>query len=332
MVNLLALLIISWLIGVQVYRRFVVKKLGQDIKGSPDLAVLITGCDTGFGFLSAVRLQKKGFFVFACCLSKESDGAKKLSSIKNIHVIQLDVCSDEDVARAQVEVHSVLNNNNEGKNGPKKLHAIVNNAGIATVGMIEWSKSMKDLQTVMDVNLYGVIRMTKAFLPLLRRSKGRIVNISSAAARDAAVALTAYGLSKAAVTKFSEFLDLELSSFGVKAITLEPFFFKTDIVNAEVSVKQLMKQWNEADDEIKTSYRGIDKLANSMKITNSPHITDSNPGKVVDLIEEAITSPDPDYFYRPGYKLPLMTLSLFLPYELLYPFRRNLAKLLARGH
>jgi NAD(P)-dependent dehydrogenase (short-subunit alcohol dehydrogenase family) len=327
-VNLLAILVISWLVGKFAYRQFVLKQLGEIIEGSPDLAVFITGCDSGFGLLSAERLQRRGFFVFALCLSKESAGAKKLSSLKNTHIIEGNVTKDEDVTRARKEVDSVLNNNNTEDRGPKQLHAIVNNAGIAIVGMIEWSKTIKDMQAVLDVNLYGVIRVTKAFLPLIRKSRGRIINIASAAARETAHAMTSYTLSKTAVSKFSECLDLEVAEFGVKVITIEPFFFRTDIVNPVVHGQHLQKQWDEADEEVKQSYKGIDKILKLMQVTNSSFLTDPNPGKVVDIIEEGVTSIDPDSIYRPGFKVALLTLSLFLPYEALLPFRRLLGRLL----
>lgn len=328
LVNLVALVTLSWISGMLVYRQLVLKHLGGNIFGSPDMAVLITGCDSGFGLLTAERLQKKGFFVFAVCLSKESEGAKKLSNLRNTHVIEGNVTKDEDVSRARQEVDCVLNNNNERSQGPKKLHAIVNNAGIAVIGMIEWSKDIKDIQAVLDVNLYGVIRVTKAFLPLIRKSKGRIINISSAASRETAPAMTAYVLSKTGVSRFSECLDLEVANFGVKVITIEPFFFRTDIVNPKVHGERLTKQWNEADNDIRESYQGIDKMVKLQKWLNHPLLTDPNPGKVVNIIEEAVTSSDPDMIYRPGYKLPLLTLSLFLPCEILLPLRRQLSALL----
>jgi len=334
LINTTALLVISWLTCSRIYRKLVLPNFTQRIEGKPELHVLITGCDTGFGFLTSQRLHELGFSVISCCLSKESDGAKKLSLLKNVHVLELDVCKEDDVKRVHEQVVDILSDNNNSVNSvnsKKKLHSVINNAGIALSGMIEWNKSTKDLEKTLDVNLVGVVRVSKAFLPLLRQSKGRIVNISSAAARETGLSMTSYCISKAGVTKFSESLDLEVASFGVKVVTLEPFFFKTPITEAKVHANNLKREWDEdADEEVKQSYKSIGRLINSsINITDSSFITDPNPLKVVHVLEEAVTSPDPDSFYRPGYRFPLSTISMVLPYEILFPLRRFLVSVIA---
>jgi NAD(P)-dependent dehydrogenase (short-subunit alcohol dehydrogenase family) len=288
---------------------------GRSIHPSPDVAVLITGCDSGLGLAAAEKLNQQGFFVFACCLSLESEGANRLSGRENIHVLQCNVTSDDDIARVTVEVTSILGYST------KSLHGVINNAGVSISGLIECSKNINDLIRTLNVNLFGTIRITKAFLPLIRNSKGRIINMSSVAARDAALGFTDYCLSKAAISKFSECLDLEVSSFGVRVITIEPFFFKTNTTDPVIHETQLRKQWDECDEQVKESYPEIfERMITQLKMTHRFHI--DSPDKVTRVILEALTSSDPNSFYRPGYPVLVETLFLYLPYDVLLPMRR----------
>ncbi|XP_021353493.1 D-beta-hydroxybutyrate dehydrogenase, mitochondrial-like isoform X2 [Mizuhopecten yessoensis] len=126
-------------------------------------AVLITGCDTGFGFHIAKRLDDMGFTVYAGVLNENSDGAEALRSRKsqNLHVIKLDVTKEEDVNKSLEYVTS---------NNKADLWAVVNNAGINMPGDVELA-TVDQYKKCAEVNLYGPIRVIRAFLPLIRRSK-----------------------------------------------------------------------------------------------------------------------------------------------------------------
>lgn len=207
-----------------------------------------------------------------------------------------------------------------------QLYALINNAGIAMSRIIEWvpPNDSSDFEKVLDVNLMGIVRMTRAFLPFLRQSRGRIVNISSAAAREVSPSMASYAVSKAAASKFSESLELEIGDFGVKVITLEPFFYRTEMVNAELFKEEVKKGYEGADKEVKFFY-GPESLAQALaatEITNNPLVTNGNPEQLVDIIEEALLSPDPEKLYQPGYKLPLRFVSNFLPWNVSMPLRR----------
>lgn len=132
-------------------------------------AVLITGCDSGFGFSLAKHLHSKGFLVFAGCLLKDKGdaGVKELDSLNSdrLRTVQLNVCNNEEVERAVETVHSSL------KDPEKGMWGLVNNAGISTFGEVEFT-SMETYKEVAEVNLWGTVRTTKSFLPLLRRAKG----------------------------------------------------------------------------------------------------------------------------------------------------------------
>uniref|UniRef100_A0A8D3CUW6 Uncharacterized protein n=1 Tax=Scophthalmus maximus TaxID=52904 RepID=A0A8D3CUW6_SCOMX len=135
-------------------------------------AVLITGCDSGFGHQLARCLDHKGFVVFAGCLSPEGTGALSLArqSSRNLKILKLDVTSEEDVQQAKRTVQENL---------PEKgLWAVVNNAGITDWAEIEWS-TFEDFRNMIDVNLFGSIRTSIAFLPLVRAAEGRMVYVSS---------------------------------------------------------------------------------------------------------------------------------------------------------
>uniref|UniRef100_H2ZLU0 Uncharacterized protein n=1 Tax=Ciona savignyi TaxID=51511 RepID=H2ZLU0_CIOSA len=132
-------------------------------------AVLITGCDTGFGQILAKQLHALGMNVFAGRLlkDKEGEGAKELMKIKSdrLHVLQLDVTNSRDIRSAVQYVQMHLHPSQKG------LWGIVNNAGASAFGEVEWS-SIDLYQKVADVNLWGVIQCTQAFLPQIRSRKG----------------------------------------------------------------------------------------------------------------------------------------------------------------
>ena len=132
----------------------------------PDnLAILITGCDTGFGHHLAVKAIEYGFHVFACCLDASSDGAEALKDI-GCDVIEMDVTDDKMVDNACAKVEEKL------KDRGIKLHAIVNNAGVlVTTGPFEWNSPLM-VEQVFNVNVMGAVRVSLAFLPLVRASKG----------------------------------------------------------------------------------------------------------------------------------------------------------------
>ncbi|TNN24679.1 D-beta-hydroxybutyrate dehydrogenase, mitochondrial [Liparis tanakae] len=138
---------------------------GVHVEDGRGRAVLITGCDSGFGHALALRLDRSGFVVFAGCLAPGGGGARALAaeSSGSLRILQMDVTSDEDVQRAKKIVQENL---------PEKgLWAVVNNAGVSDWAEIEWS-SVGDFQDMLDVNLFGAIRTAIAFLPLVRASRG----------------------------------------------------------------------------------------------------------------------------------------------------------------
>ncbi|XP_064630840.1 D-beta-hydroxybutyrate dehydrogenase, mitochondrial-like isoform X2 [Lineus longissimus] len=181
-------------------------------------AVLITGCDSGFGKWLAEKLDALGFTVIACCMFPDKGGAddlrRKCSS--RLHILRLDVTSNEDVNAAVKYVKDKIGNG---------LWALVNNAGISWTGETEWT-DVSTYEKIYSVNVFGVIRVTKAFLPLIRKTRGRVVNVASMAGRFALSGFSAYCSSKFACIGFSDALRREMRKFGVTVHTIEPAFYK----------------------------------------------------------------------------------------------------------
>ncbi|XP_029307680.1 LOW QUALITY PROTEIN: retinol dehydrogenase 7 [Cottoperca gobio] len=257
----------------------------QDGYGS---AVLITGCDSGFGHQLARCLDHKGFVVFAGCLCPEGAGAQSLArqSSSNLKILKLDVTSDEDVLQAKKMVQENL--------PVKGLWAVVNNAGISEWAEIEWS-SMEDFQHVININLFGSVRTSTAFLPLVRAAKGRMVYMSSIFAFFNCLNMGAYSVSKRGLEAFADCLRVEMASFGVKVSIVQPGNFgqATNILK----MKTGLDIWEKLDDERKQIFnRQYIELANEYFMsTCMSGFKDAD--MVIDAMLHAVTSAQPKSRY-----------------------------------
>lgn len=184
-------------------------------------AVLVTGASTGIGRRITEHLASKGYFIYAGA-RKQAD-LDALNAIKNVQALRLDVTKQEDIDAA---VETVT------KAG-RGLYGLVNNAGIATLGSVA-DTSMQEFDLLMDVNVYGPYRMTKAFTPLIVASKGRITNISSISGILAGRDLSAYAMSKHAIEAFTDSLALQLAPQGVQVNVVEPGNYDSDIGKSAV--------------------------------------------------------------------------------------------------
>lgn len=144
------------------------------------------------------------------------------------------------------------------------LWAVVNNAGISFPGMIEW-QTVEEMKRVVDVNVWGMVSVTRAFLPLLKRTKGRVVNIASCLGRVAIRGAAAYCISKFSVQAFSDTLRREMRHFGVTVHIIEPGFFKTNITDTKTTVQRIEALWENLDANTKESY-GIEFFEKGNKI------------------------------------------------------------------
>jgi NAD(P)-dependent dehydrogenase (short-subunit alcohol dehydrogenase family) len=179
-------------------------------------AVLVTGASTGIGRKITERLAANGYFVYAGA-RKQAD-LDALGAIKNVRAVKLDVTKQEDIDAAVATITK------EGRG----LYALVNNAGIATLGSTA-DTTMEEFDLLMDVNVYGPYRMAKAFTPLITASKGRITNIGSISGVLASKDLSAYAMSKHAIEAFTDSLALQLAPLGVTVNVVEPGNYDSDI-------------------------------------------------------------------------------------------------------
>ncbi|CAL1262493.1 unnamed protein product [Larinioides sclopetarius] len=252
----------------------------------------LTGCDSGFGNALAKRLDAKGFEVFATCLFPTGTGAKELMEgcSNRLRVLHMDVTKDDSVKKAFEYVKQNL--------GSAELWAVVNNAGINKGFSVEFS-SMEDFRDCIDVNLLGYVRVTKAFLPLLKRTKGRIVNITSASGEFSLPFFTPYTVSKHAAVGFTDCLRLELETLGISVVSIEPELFLTGLTCPDIVDKNLDAKLESLGPSLKEDYGG--SYATSLKDVEKLFLSFacSKISIVVDDLESAVSLENPYHTYKP---------------------------------
>ncbi|ESO91027.1 hypothetical protein LOTGIDRAFT_233518 [Lottia gigantea] len=273
-----------------------------DVKGK---AIFITGCDTGFGFDLALLTNDQGFIVFAGCLKPDGSGAKNLQSRSSdrIQIVPLDVTSDDSVANALQCVTDAC------QSRKLELWGVVNNAGINYVGPIELN-SLQQIDRVCDINLFGTVRVTKAFLSLLRQSQGRVINISSERGVIFRALSAAYCMSKAGMETFSDSLRLEMARFGIKVSIVEPGHYGqcTAIVAKNLidhNKKTLHEEFESSPEGVKYTYckYDIDSIFASADFSpeyKGPRSSHENTLPVINCIANCLIDPLPRERYIVG--------------------------------
>ena len=182
--------------------------------------VFISGAAMGMGALKAKTLAERGWRVFAGVLPGAD--TSELGDNPNIMIVEQDVTSDKSVKESAKIVEKELDG--------KPLDLLINNAGIANVGtgVIEGA-SIKNGKTMFEVNTWGMMRVTQAFLPFIRRGPGksRIINFASGAVKANPVGSGVYNMSKHAVIGLTKTLRNELAPFGIQVTAVEPGAVKT---------------------------------------------------------------------------------------------------------
>jgi len=265
--------------------------------------VFITGCDSGFGRDIAIRLDKMGVHVLAACLTKQ--GAQDLKSMTSskLKTFQMDVTDSQQIKDVFRQVKNLLPSG-------QGLWGLVNNAGIAMGGPIEWTP-LERMKRIADVNLWGMIDVTKTFLPLVKKSQGRVVNLSSMAGRLSPCRMSAYCVAKYGVEAFSDALRREMSPWKVQVSLIEPGRFKTNIGPSVIeSVKQL---WDDLSPELKKDYGDnyLQKYVDTL--VKRQNAASADTYKVVDAIIDGLTSQRPQTRYVVGLDAKLFLLISYLP-------------------
>ncbi|MCL2676309.1 MAG: oxidoreductase [Streptococcaceae bacterium] len=187
---------------------------------------LVTGASSGIGYETAVALHKAGFEVYGAARRLE-----KMEDLKaqGISILSLDVTDDDSMQKCVAEIAE-----KEGR-----IDVLVNNAGYGSFGAVE-DVPMSEARRQIEVNIFGLARMTQLVLPYMREQKsGKIVNISSMGGKIWTPFGAWYHATKFAVEGFSDCLRLEVKQFGIDVILIEPGGIKTDwgIIAADNLVK-----------------------------------------------------------------------------------------------
>src|SRR5215468_8033424 len=176
-------------------------------------AFLVTGASSGIGRATALLLDRSGFQVFAGVRRSEHGEALRQQVSDRLTPILLDVTDPQSIEAAVSSVSDAL--------GGRALAGLVNNAGIDIAGPLETS-SVADVRSQFEVNVIGLLSVTQAYLPMLRQSPGRIVNIGSVLGRLAIPFMGAYSASKFALEGLTDALRIELRPWGIHVSLIEP--------------------------------------------------------------------------------------------------------------
>lgn len=177
--------------------------------------VLVTGASRGIGRSIATHLAAKGWDVLAGVRSDDDAASVTAIDPRRVSAVQLDVADDEQVKR----LDTVL---------PDRLDAVVNNAGIVVAGAME-TVTTEEWRKQLDVNVIGQLSVTRAVLPRLRRSRGRVVFISSINGQLSFPLMGAYCASKFALEAAAEALRMELRPWHIAVSVIEPAQTDTDM-------------------------------------------------------------------------------------------------------
>jgi len=244
--------------------------------------ILITGCSSGFGLLTAARLAGQGHIVWATMRDPEHKGPLE-NELTRRHtrglIRELDVTKPSTIKNVIEEIQKTYG----------YIDVLINNAGYGVAGFFE-DLGEEQVRSQMEVNFFGVQNVCRQVIPLMRkRSQGKIINISSVAGRVASPCLGAYNASKWALEAFSESLYFELGLFGISVVLVEPGSYPTKIFTQNA-------HYADNFDNAQSPYFSFSqKLKDiSQRVTKK---FDRDPENVARLIEDIINKSHPRLRY-----------------------------------
>jgi NAD(P)-dependent dehydrogenase (short-subunit alcohol dehydrogenase family) len=242
--------------------------------------VLVTGCSSGIGKATALALARAGLPTWASARRKET--LDELASA-GCHTVELDV-TDED---SRINAIRTI----EAEHGT--VGALVNNAGYAQIGPME-TLSLQSLQRQFDTNVFGLVRLCQLVLPGMRaQHHGSIVNIGSAAGLVTPPASGAYSMTKYSLEALSDALRLEVASFGIRVVLIEPGAVRSEFITTSQQTIPTA-----ADDLYRTF---MANLATMIERTHRPGARGIlEPDDVARVVVRAITADKPKARYRIG--------------------------------
>jgi len=240
--------------------------------------VLITGTSSGFGRLIAETLARKEFHVFATMRNRKTKNAAAARELEqlaereslNLNVIDLDVTEDASVEQAVNEIVA--------QSG--RIDVLVNNAGYGIMDLCE-TVTVAQAQRQLDVNFFGVLRLNRAVLPVMKRQgSGLLLHVSSGAGRLAIPGMGLYCASKFAMEALAETYRYELASQGIDSVILEPGPYATPIAD---------KLETGEDEQRKTGYGEMAEVPS--KILQGIRSSRANPLELADRVLQIIETP-----------------------------------------
>jgi NAD(P)-dependent dehydrogenase (short-subunit alcohol dehydrogenase family) len=247
----------------------------------PNGTVLVTGASTGIGEATVMHLRELGFSPIAAV--RKDEDAERLEG-RGLRTTRIDVTDADQIAAARDEL------------GDEPLAGLVNNAGIAVAAPLEFLP-IDRLRQQLEINLIGQAAVTQAFLPALRRGRGRIVNVSSIGGRVGLPLVGAYNASKFGLEGLSDSLRRELRPQGVDVILIEPGGVKTPIWKKGEELADEM-----LEDVPPEAERLYGRLIAAVR-TGTQRIareTGIEPSEVAEVIGTALTSSRPRARYLVG--------------------------------
>jgi NAD(P)-dependent dehydrogenase (short-subunit alcohol dehydrogenase family) len=244
---------------------------------------IVTGSSSGIGLESALLLARNGYNTYATMRSPEKDTSIKTAVQKEglpIRAVQLDVTDDSSVKNAVDHIISEAG----------RIDVLVNNAGYGLGGAFE-DLSMEEIKSQYETNLFGLIRVTQAVLPTMRKQRsGRILNLSSGAGIFGYPGGSAYVSTKFAVEGLSESITYELEPFGIKVILIEPGFIRTNFANVMVVAKKAQDPASPYSELMQKIMASVSELAKNA----------SDAELVANVILDAASNPNPRLRYLAG--------------------------------
>ncbi len=251
-------------------------------------SVLITGASSGIGKATALYLADQGVRVYAG-VRKEGDKEKLLEEgSATLTPVILDVCHQESIDEAFAFISQDLEDS---------VFSLVNNAGLSLNGPLE-ILPQNDIKNLINVNVLGLLAVTRAFIPIIRNSQGRLINISSGHGLLAIPDKSVYAASKSAVQAITDSLRLELRPFGVKVSSVVVGKVNTNVLGKILGDREMMI--SQADPEVLSLYLNLIEYFDK-EVKNIPGI---EAIEVAEVISSAIMEEKPktQYLVGPGAK------------------------------
>ena len=263
--------------------------------------VLITGTSTGIGRACALHLDNLGFTVYAGV--RRTDDAKDLSKYasQRLRPIIIDIVDEDSVIRAAEHIKSETGG---------RIDALINNAGVGLGGALEVTP-LAEIHKVMNINVVGLLTVTKTFLSMLRESQGRIINIGSTAGYLASPGASVYSGSKFAVRAITDALRLELHHFGIKVILVSPGAIQSAIWDKGQIYRQALQ--DSVDPAVASLYGALRRFGDSL-YKDMKRIPAS---RVSNVIADALISKRPKRHYIVGKDAKGAKKATYLPAALL---------------